>query len=92
MTAHTTAESLKAFANQARLTILATLRRKGETSASELTQGVGLSQSATSQHLAILRREGLVGTRRESQTIYYHLDETALIATLDGLFDLLILE
>lgn len=61
---------LKAMSNPHRLFILCQLlgaeRRVGELEA--LT---GLSQSALSQHLARLRRDGLVRTRRESQTIYY---------------------
>ena len=46
---------------------------EGEHSAGALQQGSGLSQSALSQHLARLREEGLVATRREAQTIYYRL-------------------
>ena len=45
----------------------------GEWSVGELEDVVGLSQSALSQHLARLRRDNLVKTRREAQTIYYSL-------------------
>ena len=45
----------------------------GEKSVTPLQGSVGLSQSALSQHLARLREDGLVKTRRESQTIYYSL-------------------
>ena len=60
---------LKALANDNRLRILCLLDGS-ELSVTELNQRLALSQSALSQHLAILRREGLVSTRRASQTIY----------------------
>ncbi|MCM2971271.1 MULTISPECIES: ArsR/SmtB family transcription factor [Larsenimonas] len=63
---------LKAMANENRLRILCLLQ-EGEQSVSELNAKLELSQSALSQHLAVLRREGLVSTRRASQTIYYSL-------------------
>ena len=75
---------LKALANDNRLRILCLLDT-AELSVTELNQQLSLSQSALSQHLAILRREELVSTRRASQTIYYSLQgEQAreLIATL----------
>ena len=56
----------------------------------ELEKVVGLSQSALSQHLAILRAEDLVRTRREAQTIYYSIksDKAAAVLTLlDKLFN-----
>lgn len=63
---------LKAMANENRLRILCLLD-EAELSVSELNARLSLSQSALSQHLAILRREGMVTTRRASQTIYYSL-------------------
>ncbi|CAN1725150.1 Transcriptional activator HlyU [Hyphomicrobium sp. 1Nfss2.1] len=79
---------LKALANANRLMILCELK-DGERSVSALEGVVPLAQSALSQHLAKLRVEGLVKTRREAQTIYYSLaDERIgrLIDTLDDLF------
>ncbi len=66
------AQLLKALANENRLMILCTLS-EGEYSVGQLNERIALSQSALSQHLAVLRRDGLVVTRRESQTIYYSL-------------------
>jgi DNA-binding transcriptional ArsR family regulator len=63
---------LKALANRHRLMILCQLHN-GETSVSELQRAVGLSQSSLSQHLARLREDKLVSTRRESQVIHYSL-------------------
>ncbi|RCU45743.1 MULTISPECIES: ArsR/SmtB family transcription factor [Corallincola] len=63
---------LKAMANERRLYILCHLH-DGELSVGELARLVDLSQSALSQHLAWLRRDGLVKTRKEAQTVYYSL-------------------
>ncbi|MGB5257543.1 MAG: metalloregulator ArsR/SmtB family transcription factor [Woeseiaceae bacterium] len=63
---------MKALGNESRLMILCLLT-EGERSVSELNDSIPLSQSALSQQLARLRQQGLVKTRRESQTIYYAL-------------------
>ena len=66
------ASLMKALGNESRLMILCTLA-SGERSVGELNEVVPLSQSALSQQLARLRQQGLVKTRRESQTIFYSL-------------------
>jgi DNA-binding transcriptional ArsR family regulator len=79
---------LKAMASQPRLMILCELL-KGERTVTALHQAVGVSMSAMSQHLARLRADRLVSTRRESQTIHYSIaSEPAktLIATLYELY------
>lgn len=63
---------LKALANPQRLLILCHLL-EGEQCVGELWQRSDLSQSAFSQHLGVLRRDGLVSTRKEAQTVYYTL-------------------
>lgn len=63
---------LGAMANRSRLMIMCQLAG-GEKSVSELQPLIGLSQSALSQHLAVLRRKRLVRTRREGQSIFYAL-------------------
>lgn len=75
---------LKAMANDNRLRILCLLEDQ-ELSVTELNQRLSLSQSALSQHLAILRREGLVRTRRASQTIYYSLSGNNARTVIDAL-------
>jgi ArsR family transcriptional regulator, virulence genes transcriptional regulator len=77
---------LKALANVNRLMILCMLS-EGELSVTELNEMIDLSQSALSQHLAKLRSDNLVTTRRESQTIYYTIVEGAakkIIEVLHG--------
>ncbi len=66
------ASLMKALGNESRLMILCTLAG-GERSVGDLNGVVPLSQSALSQQLARLRQQGLVKTRRESQTIFYSL-------------------
>ena len=76
------------MANKSRLMILCHLA-EGEKSVAELQEHVGLRQSALSQHLAILRNENIVKTRRSSRSIYYSLasDEAkAMMATLYELY------
>lgn len=67
------AAMLKALANENRLLVLCYLTEAGEMSVGELADKVGLSQSALSQHLARLRDEGLVDTRKEAQTVHYRV-------------------
>jgi DNA-binding transcriptional ArsR family regulator len=64
---------LKALANLNRLKILILLNEH-ELSVGQLEKMVDLSQSALSQHLAVLRKSKIVKTRRIAQTIYYKLD------------------
>ena len=66
------AQLLKALANENRLQVLCLLA-EGERSVGDINALLDLSQSALSQHLAVLRADGLVTTRREAQTIYYTL-------------------
>ena len=79
---------LRAIAHPQRLLILCQLSR-GERPVGELAGLLGMRQSTLSQHLARLRRDGLVKTRRESQNIYYALvgdSAVRLIETLAGLY------
>jgi DNA-binding transcriptional ArsR family regulator len=78
---------LKAMANRHRLMILCELH-KAERSVGALQDAIGLSQSALSQHLARLRADELVQTRRESQTIYYSIADPAVSRMIDLLYDL----
>lgn len=78
---------LKAMSNQHRLLILCQLV-PGEKCVGELEKFVGLSQSALSQHLARLRRDNLVKTRRSAQTIYYSLSGDEARAVIETLYSL----
>ncbi|WP_206485215.1 metalloregulator ArsR/SmtB family transcription factor [Thalassotalea sp. G2M2-11] len=80
------ADLLKAMSNENRLLILCHLGEK-ELSVTELNQFVDLSQSSLSQHLARLRNDGLVKTRRVSQTIYYSIANHSVVRLIAFLQD-----
>jgi DNA-binding transcriptional ArsR family regulator len=83
------AQLLKLLANENRLLILCRLVLGRELSVNGLVDAVGISQSALSQHLAKMREEGLLATRREAQTVYYRIaDPNAerLLALLKGIY------
>lgn len=64
---------LKTLSNESRLLVLCHLVAEGELTVGELNDRIGLSQSALSQHLAKLREEGLVATRKEAQAVHYRI-------------------
>lgn len=78
---------MKSLANETRLMILCQLV-DGEKSVGELRELLGIAQSPLSQHLARLRRDGLVETRREAQTIYYRLAGENAPKVLQTLYEL----
>lgn len=82
------ARLLRALSNENRLMLLCLLF-EGEKTVGELNESLPLSQSALSQHLAVLREEGMVRTRRAGQSIYYGLASTAaqrVIETLHAVY------
>lgn len=78
---------LKALANPDRLLLLCQLSQ-GERSVSELEQLLGIQQPTLSQQLAVLRREGLVATRREGKLIYYRISSPEALAVITMLYRL----
>ena len=83
------ASLLKLLANENRLLILCRLVVAGEMSVGALADAVDLSQSALSQHLAKMRGDGLVATRREAQTVFYHIADpnaARLLALLKNIY------
>ena len=79
------ANLLKIMSHPSRLMVLCHLMKK-EYPVSELNQTVPLTQSALSQHLAGLRKAGLVDTRREGQVIHYRLSSPEVAAMLETLY------
>ena len=79
---------LKNLANPHRLLILCLLS-EGELSVGQLADHIDLKQSPLSQHLARLRSEGLVKTRKESQTVFYSIADPnveKIIGTLHSIY------
>jgi ArsR family transcriptional regulator, virulence genes transcriptional regulator len=82
------ASLLRALASERRLLILCELG-DDELSVGEIQERLDVSQSALSQHLAVLREQGLVSTRREAQMIFYRIADPAavkVIATLASIY------
>ena len=81
------ARLLKVLANPNRLMTVCMLLET-ELSVGQLNQKLPLSQSALSQHLAVLREEGLVATRKEAQVVYYRLAKPEVRKILAVLYEL----
>jgi ArsR family transcriptional regulator, virulence genes transcriptional regulator len=82
------ARLLKTLGNDSRLLILCMLV-DSERSVSEINERLDLSQPALSQHLAVLREQGLVQTRRQAQMVLYSLapgPARRIIETLHGIY------
>ena len=75
---------LKAMANEVRLMVLCQLI-EGERTVTELQEAVGLSQSAMSQHLAVLREQDIVTTRRDGQSVHYRIANAHAMAIMTTL-------
>lgn len=84
---HAAARLMKMLASEQRLLLLCRLF-EGEASVGDLASHAGLAQTAASQHLAKMRAEGLVATRREAQTIFYRLADEAALKVLGTLCDI----
>jgi ArsR family transcriptional regulator, virulence genes transcriptional regulator len=77
-------EFLKSLASPVRLRLLCSIAEK-EASVGELADALGVRQSVASQHLALLRKDGLVRTRRDGQTIWYGLADERVIKMIEVL-------
>ena len=81
------ARLMKLLSSEPRLILLCRLI-EGECSVGDLARYVGLGQATASQHLAKLRAEGVVSTRREGQTIYYRISDPAAVRIIDTLCEI----
>jgi len=82
------ARLLRLLANEKRLLLLCHIVAEGEMSVGALAEAVDLSQPALSQHLALLREEGLVATRKEAQAVFYRLADPKAARVLSLLRDI----
>lgn len=78
---------LRLLGNEKRLMVLCQLA-DGEMSVGQLQAGIGISQSALSQHLALMRQQGLLATRRQGQTIFYRITDPAALRVIQTLAEL----
>ncbi|USD20117.1 ArsR/SmtB family transcription factor [Microbulbifer variabilis] len=81
------AAMLRSLANQDRLLLLCQLSQE-ELNVGELEERLGLRQPSLSQQLGVLRREGLVDTRREGKHVYYRVADPRVMALLQTLYQL----
>ncbi|HJS41407.1 MAG TPA: metalloregulator ArsR/SmtB family transcription factor [Sphingomicrobium sp.] len=79
---------LKTLSNPRRLLLLCKLVERGRMSVGQLAASVGLSQSALSQHLAVMRDDQLVAYDRAGQTLYYRIADERLTALLGSLYSI----
>lgn len=80
----------KALASETRQRILFRVLADGrERTVGQIAEAAELGQSTTSEHLAVLKRGGLVESRREGKEVYYRPDRSRIIGTLRQLTDLL---
>lgn len=88
MSDQTLIDELKAIAHPLRFQILQVLRA-GELNVGEIEQKCGIGQPSLSQQLGVLRRAGLVDTRKSAKLVYYTLDQDRLstLGALIGGFD-----
>lgn len=78
---------LKSLANPDRLLLLCQLSQ-GEMNVGQLEQQLGIHQPTLSQQLGVLRREGLVSTRREGKQIFYRISSGPALAVINTLYQL----
>ena len=78
----------KALGHPARMKVL-DLLREGEECVCRLAPKVGVTESNLSQVLAVLRRAGLVETRREGHAVYYRVRDERIFAVIDGMREIL---
>ena len=81
------ASRLKVMSHPERLLMLCRMD-EGEVSVTELVELSGLSQSSVSQHLAMLREEGVVSIRGEAQTRFYSLTDPIVRGVIHALCEL----
>lgn len=81
------AARLKMMSHPERLLMLCRMD-EGEVSVGELVELTGLSQSSVSQHLALLREEGVVSIRGEAQVRYYRLSDPIVSGIIHALCEL----
>ena len=85
--ANRAAALLRLLGNERRLMILCQLAQ-GELTVGQIQIRVGLSQSALSQHLALLREQEIVATRREGQSIHYRISDPSALRVIETLAEL----
>ncbi|MEU6754842.1 metalloregulator ArsR/SmtB family transcription factor [Streptomyces sp. NPDC046685] len=82
-----TADFLKALASEARQKVMQQFTGGIELTVGEIAERCGLKPSTASEHLSLLRRGGLVLSRKEGKQVYYRADGATMANRLDALKD-----
>jgi DNA-binding transcriptional ArsR family regulator len=77
------AEIFRVLADPTRLRLITALRHAGELCVCDLAATIGLSETATSQHLRVLRAAHAVQNRRDGRVVYYSLDDAHVELLVD---------
>jgi DNA-binding transcriptional ArsR family regulator len=80
---------IKAMASESRVKILLLFMDGQERTVNQITEAVGLGQSTTSEHLAIMKRSGLLVSKRQGKEVYYQPDRSQILHCLEKLSDFL---
>ncbi len=83
-TMHDWVKRFALLADPTRLTLLLCIHRAGEICVTDLAAAAGVKDTTVSQALRLLRAHAVVTARREGRVVYYHLDDEAIAALLDG--------
>ncbi|MCC7347134.1 MAG: winged helix-turn-helix transcriptional regulator [Variibacter sp.] len=78
---------LKALSNKHRLLLVCQLAEK-ERSVGELAEALGVRDSTVSQHLALLRKDGILRARRDGQTIWYSIASAPARKVVETLYEI----
>ncbi|MFD3732218.1 ArsR/SmtB family transcription factor [Streptomyces sp. NPDC058632] len=85
-----TADFLKALASETRQLVMRQFAGGGELTVGEIAERCGLKPSTASEHLSLLRRGGLVLSRKEGKQVFYRADGTTMAGRLDALKEYLL--
>ena len=74
---------IKSLASESRMQILLLFTSNRELTVNEISESVKLGQSTTSEHLAILKRAGILTARKENRQVFYSPNRDKILAVLD---------
>ncbi len=80
---------IKAIASESRIKMLLLFMDGQERTVNQIAETVGLGQSTTSEHLAIMKRSGLLTAKKQGKEVYYQPDRLQILRHLEVLSDLL---
>ncbi len=93
MSKHTISQELldftKSIGSESRISILLLFLDGQERTVNQISEAVGLGQPTTSEHLAIMKRAGVLVSEKRGKEVYYRPDRTRIARYLDVLSDLL---